>query len=128
MAGVAEQGGYHAPQADGAGVIQRDQGGGRQVALGGIANCPQHREGQAMPGGDAGNGTAFQIQRADGSVLTGHASVRLLRVSFFTRDAKGYVVCSGSFTFFSMEALYSLHFFQSHGTISRIGSSGMSSK
>ncbi|MEE7462746.1 hypothetical protein MFUR16E_16485 [Methylobacterium fujisawaense] len=40
----------------------------------------------------------FRIQRVDGSVLTGHASVRLLRVSFFTRDATGYVACSGSFT------------------------------
>ena len=40
----------------------------------------------------------FRIQRIDGSVLTGHASVRLLRVSFLARDATGYVACSGSFT------------------------------
>jgi hypothetical protein len=64
--------------------------------------------GEGLPGIQVGSGEGgstfgldslpFQIQRADGSVLTGHASVRLLRVSFFTRDAKGYVVCSGSFT------------------------------
>lgn len=40
----------------------------------------------------------FRIQRVDGSVMNGHASVRLLRVSFFTRDTTGYVACSGSFT------------------------------
>ncbi|MCJ2069560.1 hypothetical protein MKK75_12295 [Methylobacterium sp. J-030] len=40
----------------------------------------------------------FEVRRADGSVLTGHASVRLLRVQFYTQDAKKLVVCSGGFT------------------------------
>ena len=37
------------------------------------------------------------IQRADGTILTGHTSVRLLQINFYTRDAKKLVVCSGSF-------------------------------
>ena len=40
----------------------------------------------------------LEIRRADGSVLTGHVSVRLLRVQFFAQDAKGLAACSGSFT------------------------------
>ncbi|MCJ2006763.1 hypothetical protein [Methylobacterium sp. J-092] len=63
--------------------------------------------GEALPGiqiGSSEGGSTFgldslpfRIQRANGSVLNGHASVRLLGISFFTRDATGYVVCSGSF-------------------------------
>ncbi|WP_267361347.1 hypothetical protein [Methylobacterium sp. GC_Met_3] len=30
--------------------------------------------------------------------MTGHATVRLLRVNFYTQDAKGLIVCSGGFT------------------------------
>lgn len=64
--------------------------------------------GGALPGIQIGSGEGgstfgldslpFQIHRSDGSVLNGHASVRLLSLSFFTRDATGYVVCSGTFT------------------------------
>ncbi len=46
----------------------------------------------------------FEIRRADGSVLVGHASVRLLRVSFYTPDAGKLVVCSGAFTLDSEHA------------------------
>lgn len=55
-------------------------------------------------GSDGGGSTfgfdslPFEIRRADGGVLSGHASVRLLRLAFYTRDAKGFVVCSGGFT------------------------------
>ncbi|KOX58353.1 hypothetical protein ADL19_08070 [Streptomyces purpurogeneiscleroticus] len=64
--------------------------------------------GAALPGiqlglGDSGStfgfdSLPFEIRRADDSVLTGHASVRLLRLAFFTRNAKGLVACSGGFT------------------------------
>ncbi len=40
----------------------------------------------------------FEIQRADGTILTGHAAVRILRVDFSSRDARGLSVCSGGFT------------------------------
>lgn len=40
----------------------------------------------------------FEVQRADGRLLTGHASVRLQRIEFLTRNAAGSVTCDGGFT------------------------------
>jgi hypothetical protein len=64
--------------------------------------------GPGMPGfqfgGDANGSTAgfddlpFELRRADGQVLTGHAAIRLLQVDFTARDATGGRVCSGHFT------------------------------
>jgi hypothetical protein len=64
--------------------------------------------GQLIPGIQLGNDEGgstyglddlpFEIQRADGTLLTGHAAVRILRLDFYTRDAKGLSVCSGGFT------------------------------
>ena len=64
--------------------------------------------GGSMPGlhfgSDEGGSTygldslPFVVRRADGTVLTGNASVRLLRVDFLARDAKRTVSCSGGFT------------------------------
>lgn len=64
--------------------------------------------GGSMPGlhfgSDEGGSTygldtlPFVVHRADGTLLTGSASVRLLRVDFLARDAKRTVACSGGFT------------------------------
>ncbi|MGT2482334.1 hypothetical protein ACU4GR_33675 (plasmid) [Methylobacterium oryzae CBMB20] len=85
----------------------------RQLALyacaGALLTClPSCGGGTALPGvqlgSDEGGSTygfdtlPFAIHRADGTVLTGHASVRFLRINFYTRDAKKLVVCSGGFT------------------------------
>lgn len=40
----------------------------------------------------------FEVQRADGRVLSGHASVRLRRIEFLTRNADGSMTCDGGFT------------------------------
>ena len=88
-----------------------DEGPMRQRALfasvGALLTILSGCGGQSMPGlhfGSEEGGSSygldtlpFEVRRADGTVLTGHASVRLLRVQFYTRDAKKLVVCSGSF-------------------------------
>ncbi|MCJ2136922.1 hypothetical protein MKK69_23205 [Methylobacterium sp. J-026] len=50
----------------------------------------------------------FEIRREDGLLLKGHASVRLLRITFYTQDAKRLVACSGGFTLDSAHAPVSL--------------------